>query len=411
MPQLRYITVDGQFKEVDVGSVLGAASRIEAFFAAIKKGFMERNDLIEAIKLAFMLREHVLIWGPPGTGKTALVDRVITNIHDATSWQMDLTRFTANTEIFGDFDIKAAQESGQLMHRIDGSILQAHFANLGEFFDANAPLLRTLLRVLNERQFLRGPQKLRVPLLTAIGNTNIDPNKARGRNEELDAVIDRFLFWVKVDYIKDPDNRRAMLNMFLERKQEEKLPELTLEDIEMVSGVVLGSNLLLNPYVIGAYEEVTRTFAEKRGRPITDRRFNKASQILEASALLNGRSEASWGDLPLLRYAVVENGAEEQALFDQVLAEVTPRWEDQQSQGRNDQDRLVFEQLQRRIPTDDPTQVDPGQLVEMVRSLRTLRTDAGGFVSKDPTLSTAKRELLTTIDALIMKVRKQIDQE
>ncbi|MEK9152421.1 MAG: AAA family ATPase, partial [Patescibacteria group bacterium] len=331
-----YLDLAGKSKTTTWDEVFRATNAVKAFFTELCGRFVERDQVAEAVKYALMIREHVLIHGPGGSAKTAVADTVIQGIQDAQIWSMDFSKFMGESRVFGDFDVKHAQETGELRHLIRGSLVEANFANLGEFSDASMELQRALMRVLNERQFIRGPQKLKVPLITAVANTNFDPLQERARHMGFEAVLDRFMFWVRVVYVEKPENEMEMLDIFLERKQDRPLPPLKLDDIVMASGVVLGMNLLTNLYVKQAFRELRSAFVAARGgRRMSDRRWLKSAQILEASAILNGKTEADFDDLRPLSLVWCESPDEEKH-FIKAYDDVVAKW-------RSDQHKQVVD--------------------------------------------------------------------
>ncbi len=396
---VRYFDIQsGRTEETTWDQVGESAGKIRTFFTAIKDRFVERDALAEVIMYALLLREHVLVSGPPGTAKTALTDAVVMGIEGARQWRCDMSRFMSEAHVFGDFDVKRAQETGVLMHRTEGSLLDAHVAVLGEFLDTNDALLRSLLRVLNEREFIRGPQRLNIPLMTALANTNSPPYKVVEEKPQLEAVLDRFLFWIDVEPVKEPSNRLRMLKMFLERKQSEPLPPLKLEDVVRVSGVVLCENLVQDPYLIQAYEELVRIFGDKRGKPSTDRRFNKGAQMLEASALLSGRQEASWDDLSQVGKILIEKPDDKQYFAD-ALTQIGAKWQDQAHQAKTDAELAAIDSFRQRIPPADPQQIPATELVDLLRDILRLQREVESYATSSPAAAGSKAEVMATIEA------------
>lgn len=390
--------------------VFASARRIQDFFHAIAHRFVERDIVAKILKYAFLLREHVLLWGPPGTAKTAVADLVATKIADAKHWQCDLSKYTSEAAVFGDFDVKRAHDTGQLVHLTDGSILQAHFANVGEFLDANTALLRALLRVLNEREFKRGPQYIAVPLMTAIANTNIDPTTARGKSEELNAVLDRFLFWRHVCEVQDAGNRYRMLQMFLAGKYDEALPPLHIRDVQLVSGVVLRTNLLTNEFILHAYEELTREFAKARNRPITDRRLNKGAQIMEASAILDGQTQVDWNDLDRTGLVFVEREDEEEK-FAQALRQAKEKWRNEETQTGVSQEHLALDGLLAKLPSIRLGDATAEELIALRRDTIKLRREVESFRTSSPGAAAKRASVMDTIGTRLADIQKRIDGE
>lgn len=316
--------------------------------------FVEREDVIRKIMYAFMMREHVLLDGPTGSAKSDLIDTCIEGIVDATIWQMDLTRFTTDTHLFGNYDVRKMREEGHMVHMTDGSLAEANFAKTGEFFDASDATLRTLLGVLNERRITRGPQMLQFPLLTVIADTNFNPHQLSNRASQLEAVVDRFLFHTSTAYVEDPANRLTMLDVSLDGMgRKAPLPKLSLADVELVSGAVRAMNLVSDPYIRQAYEQLTRIYSGKRveaGRPpLSDRRFIKGAQILEVSALLHGRLAVTFEDINFARHVICQI-PDDEALFDTLLEATNAEWI-QRSQSREvDRELASLNRIMQNVP-------------------------------------------------------------
>ena len=136
--------------------------------------------------MALVAGEHMLIVGPPGTAKSALV-RHLARLVDARYFEYLLTRFSEPNELFGPVDIKAFRE-GSYVRRTEAMLPEAEIVFLDEIFKSNSAILNSLLSVLNERRFFTGSASIKVPLSSLYGATNEIPN-----DEELAAMFDRFL--------------------------------------------------------------------------------------------------------------------------------------------------------------------------------------------------------------------------
>lgn len=318
-----YIDLEGVEHTSTWPKVFAAAERIRKYFNAVNVRFVGRTEVLDRLMFAFVLREHVLITGTHGTAKSALTDTVFGNIEGAGDWGMDLTRFTTETHLFGAYDVREMEQTGRLVHMTEGSLAEANFAKLGEFFDADDALLRTTLGVLNERRVARGPQRITFPLVTCSADTNFSVADIPHRGKALAAVLDRFLFHVRVSNVMEQRGRMAMLDMSLDHVDREPLPPLSLSDIVLVSGVIKSMNLVTDLYVKEAYQAMTYAYCVARvkkkggidvgGREysdlteaeqavvdehwVSDRRFIKAAQIMEANAILRGKRAATFEDL------------------------------------------------------------------------------------------------------------------
>ena len=71
--------------------------------------FPERKDVIDGALCAILASEHVLLLGPPGTAKSALV-RALAQAFDGTYFERLLTKFSTPEELFGPISLKALEQ-------------------------------------------------------------------------------------------------------------------------------------------------------------------------------------------------------------------------------------------------------------------------------------------------------------
>lgn len=158
--------------------------RLQAVARTLEDYFLGKSEVIRLMLIAALAGEHVLIVGPPGTAKSALI-RMFAKLIDSKYFEYLLTRFTEPNEIFGPIDITAFRE-GNYRRRTEGMLPEAEILFLDEVFKANSAILNSLLGVLNERVFTSGSTVHRVPLLSAFAASNELPN-----DDDLLAVFDR----------------------------------------------------------------------------------------------------------------------------------------------------------------------------------------------------------------------------
>src|SRR3954447_23783798 len=153
---------------------------------ALDARYLDKSELVRLLLVTLVAGEHMLIVGPPGTAKSALV-RDLARLIDARYFEYLLTRFSEPNEIFGPIDIKAFRE-GSYVRRVEAMLPDADIVFLDEIFKSNSAILNSLLSILNERRFFTGSASIQVPLSSLYGATNEIPN-----DDALGAVFDRFL--------------------------------------------------------------------------------------------------------------------------------------------------------------------------------------------------------------------------
>lgn len=397
--------LSGNVFTVTWAQVFASVKRINSFFHEVGARFVEREGLLHKLLYAMCMREHLLIIGPHGTAKSKLVDIVFHHIDEAEVWAMDFTKFTVETHLFGAFDQKKMAETGRQEHMTEGSIVEAHFAKTGEFFDASDPTLRTLLGVLNERRVKRGTQIMEPPLVTCVADTNFAPETLATRSANLAAVVDRFLFRHDVDYVQDPRNRFHMLGMYLDHAGNKPLPKLCLQDVIIVSGVVHNVNLIKDPYVLEVYQEATYEYnkaRERQGRPqVSDRRFVKAAQIMEVSALLHNRVEVTFDDLAHTAYALVEH-PEDGPIFKEALQAALEKWLAKAERRDIERELHALREISGRIPQNiDLSKLASPQLTKLVEEVHVTLAALNEFQPEAAEVGKELVDAVTSINQLL----------
>lgn len=124
---------------------------ITALRAQLLLLFPERQVVIDGALAAVLAGEHVLLLGPPGTAKSALV-RSLAQAFGGTYFERLLTKFSTPEELFGPVSLKGL-ESDHFTRVTTGMLPEAEFAFVDEVFKANSAILNALLSVVNERLF------------------------------------------------------------------------------------------------------------------------------------------------------------------------------------------------------------------------------------------------------------------
>lgn len=287
---------------VNMQEIAETGLKLRELAEEMKNIFPERDGLIEQIIFSLVTREHVLIWGEYGTGKSDLTKTLLDQIVGSVQFKIGLNKFMTESHLFGPPNPQKLREEGIYEYSKEGTVLAAHYVVLDELFDASPALLRVLLGVLNEKMFKRGHDIKNAYLLSAFATTNGDPKKEVLRSPELGAVIDRFLFQSRVACLSDDVDGTSRIRMYQKYLQGQRpTVQLTLDEIVNFSRVIAETNQITDPRVIEVYDQVIQAFrrdvARDAGLVISDRRACKLLQLVEANALLHGRFEVAPEDL------------------------------------------------------------------------------------------------------------------
>ena len=282
-------------------SLQDAARHLRAGLQQATAGLVGREPLAELIVLAAVAQEHLLVIGPPGTGKSAVVRRVAQTL-GGRYFEYLLGRFTEPSELFGAVDLKKLRE-GTVETDVSGMLPEADVAFLDEVFLGSTAILNTLLGVLNERRFRRGHTQLACPLRVCVGAANALPD-----DEALAAFADRFLLHAFIEPVAD-----AQLETLLQGGWRSDFT--TMSDTHSLAHLDLLSSRLRDVRMDAVRPALAEAIRKLRGAGIrlSDRRIVKSQRLVAAAAVLAGRLEATPADLWPLFYALPTQAAQMQA--------------------------------------------------------------------------------------------------
>jgi MoxR-like ATPase len=264
-------------------------------------GLIGREQLAELMVLAAVAQEHLLIIGPPGTGKSAVVRRVAQAL-GGRYFEYLLGRFTEPSELFGAVDLRKLRD-GTVETDVTGMLPEAEVAFLDEVFLGSTAILNTLLGILNERRFRRGHTQLHCPLRICVGAANSLPD-----DEGLAAFGDRFLLHLFVSPV--PDHQlEAMLDGGWLADQTLVQSQAGLTHLDTLCAAVPGVDVLgVRPVLAHAIRRLRQV-----GLQMSDRRIVKAQRLIAAAAVLGGRMQATEADIWPLLYALPTEAAQQSA--------------------------------------------------------------------------------------------------
>jgi MoxR-like ATPase len=288
--------------------------RLQATARELEDRFLGRSEVIRCMLIAALAGEHVVLIGPPGTAKSALV-RTFARLCDAVYFEYLLTRFTEPNELFGPVDIVAFRE-GNYRRRTQGMLPEAEVVFLDEVFKSNSAILNSLLTLLNERRYTAGGVTMRCPLISALGASNEVPADA-----DLAAIFDRFILRVRADYL-DAFHFQDLLARGWALEAQIALdapikPLLTGAELREAQRI-LTQRARFDDGFLNAYRSLVLQIRAE-GIGLSDRRVVKLLKLCAASAFLDGRVAPDASDLFLLKHIW---NAEDQAAILEAL--VTP---------------------------------------------------------------------------------------
>lgn len=273
-------------------SLSDSAARLRDVVKASTVGMVGREQLAELIVLAAVAQEHLLVIGPPGTAKSAIVRRVAGAL-GGRYFEYLLGRFTEPSELFGPVDLRKLRE-GVVETDVTGMLPEADVVFLDEVFLGSTAVLNTLLGILNERRFRRGQTVHQCPLRVCVGAANALPD-----DESLAAFADRFLLHLFVEPV--PDNQLEAL--LAGGWQSERLPTAHCADLSQLGALCDAVAAVEMDDARGALAAAVRQL-RAAGLTLSDRRIVKAQRLVAAATVLAGRQRATEADLWPLFYVM-----------------------------------------------------------------------------------------------------------
>ena len=302
-------------------SIPELARRLQDGARQLEAQFLGKEEIVRLLFVSALAGEHLVMVGPPGTAKSALL-RAFASVIEARYFDYLLTRFTEPNEIFGPVDIQAFRQ-GQYKRRLDGMLPEAEVVFLDEIFKANSAILNSLLTLLNARRFTHGNMSVRVPLISLYAASNEVP-----ADEALSALFDRFLLRVRVDYL-DSYHFRGLLQKGIDLEARGMNPDAT-----SLTPVVSAHELRALQRDFGGLlrfsEDFLATFKglvfqiRSEGVGLSDRRIVKLLKLFAASAVFDGRDQVNDSDFFVLRH--VWNTPEQEEILQEIVGPVLDQW-------------------------------------------------------------------------------------
>jgi len=294
--------------------VARAASGFQEVARHLNGQFLDKQEIIRLMMISAIAGEHMVIVGPPGTAKSAMID-MFARLIDARYFEYLLTRFTEPNELFGPVDIAQFRE-GRYTRRIEHMLPTAEIVFLDEIFKSNSAILNSLLHVINERKFQNGPEVVPVPLISLFAASNEVPN-----DENLAAMFDRFLVRVLSDNLDSYHFHELMSKgVTLEvrkmtGKGSELRPLISARDLRAVQSGF--DRFMAFPDEFLAKYKGLIFQIRSEGISVSDRRAVKLLKLFAASAVFDGRTRVHDGDFFILRH--IWNNLDQVELLEEIV--------------------------------------------------------------------------------------------
>ena len=293
--------------------------KMQQIFVEMNNLFVERDTLIKLMQLAVVTGTNLLMLGPPGTAKSAITYELCGRVENANYFQWMLNKTSDPSEVFGPFSVKE-MENDKFMRITTGKLPEAHIAFMDEVFKSNAPTLNALLTIMNEHIFYNDGKPQPVPLISMFGASNEPPE-----DETLDAMYDRFIFRINVQYIHDAANKKRMHANYVDNRAgllglagKTTITLAELQALQEASKSVKVPKDIINKFIRLISD------LDRQAIHVSDRRQNECFKVMQGNAVLAGRNVVGLDDFKSLIYVLWEKEEHIPMIESAILKMVNP---------------------------------------------------------------------------------------
>ena len=277
-------------------------TRIAKVITHITEGMYEREEIIGVALLAALSNQNTFLFGPPGTAKSLISRRIACAFEKPQYFEYLMNRFSTPEELFGPVSIKELKKDNYV-RKTEDYLPTAEFAFLDEIWKSSPAILNTLLTMINEKVFKNGSDIQKTPLKALIAASNETPQE----NQGLEALYDRFIVRLLVSPIVHNDNFEKLINAKPTIAETVLPKEAVIKQHEWQNWCEEANQVTLSKETLTIIRLIRKSLSkqfEELGVYVSDRRWQKAAQLLKASAFFNDRKETNHSDALLLSYCL-----------------------------------------------------------------------------------------------------------
>lgn len=292
---------------------------------------LERKYQIDALIALMISKQHGLLLGPPGTGKSMLI-QMLCEAFSGNYFSMLISESSKLEQFFGPISIKGLQKDESYVRNFSKMLPEANIAYLDEIFKTGAGALNELLQIINERTYKHGTDIINVPLRTVIGSSNELPEEGSGAA----AFVDRFAWKSWVGYLQDDDN----VDLLWDRTIDNCYPKISVKF--QLSDLDTAKQQAENSIEIKSQKSILKLLRRKLsegGYTISDRRWQMILKFMQVFAWVRNESTVSLETIKLLLPDCMWQQPDEQkdivVKINDVLNGLTARLEEIKSQAKS----------------------------------------------------------------------------
>ncbi len=292
------MTTDATANQSQQAPVLAAIATLAAIETEMNAMFLEREPAIRELLVSLLARQHCVLIGDPGTGKSAMIEEICARVSDGTGNGLSLfsylmTKFTQTDEIFGPVSFNGMKN--ETYNRvIAGRLASAEIAFLDEIWKSSSAILNAILKIVNERRFTNGTAVIDVPLMSIFAASNELPE-----GDDLEAIRDRMLLTHFVNHLSDANFELLMLRKADLEPDPFTFAKTTISRDNLIALQAYTRAVRFTRPVVTAFAAIRRELAQE-GIVVSERRNGQCLQLMQANAVLESRDEVNEDDLAIL---------------------------------------------------------------------------------------------------------------
>ncbi len=383
-------------------------AKVQALKQSLEGRFIEREPEILGVLAGLFANEPVLLIGPPGTGKTKLVEKLGEAINGKYYYYL-LHQFMEPDELLGPPNVKKYINEGKYERSETGGLQQANIAFFDEPFKASSPVRNMLLDIMLYRRYKSGDQEIKLPMIGLFMAANELPD-----DSEDDAFKDRLVIRVFVKKL----SREGRMQMLETQGQQDADRDTTagqkgimsVDDVKAIQAevdrrlVASKSNAALTASFDKAMADL-----EAGGVVFSDRTFKKVWKVAAACSVIFNESEVTNEDIAAAIYMCAPRTEEDYGIIEDTISK-------NKLSGTYEATKIVLSvatEIYNKFDLAQKYQGNKDRLTQYVRALDDL--DATSQKAKDVEKAYKSNArvagLVTQLDQLIVKVDEYVTKE
>ena len=251
----------------------------------LKLSVIEREHFVNDMMLAICVKEHMMLLGQPGTGKSlvskfaSMAFNYIGSDGSKPYFATQLNGYTEFDKVFGPRNLKAYVDEGKLITITKNYLPNARIVLIDEITRANKAISDSLLMALNERTFEQDGELVDIPLETALCTSNFKYSSVH-----FEALADRVLFWQDIRDVTDDSFSELIDGNF-----DGSCIKTTISEAELQQARAEIKDVVITDKTKEAFKAIKITLRDEPKIRISDRKVIKIAKVLKAVAWMHGR--------------------------------------------------------------------------------------------------------------------------